>query len=145
MAVYDGCTCPVGTQLGCNDDYCGLQSQLMIPVVAGHQYLVEVGGYGSNTGTGILNVSCDAGGEPPENDNCSDVTPTTIVANVTTTFTGNNEDATGDCATLDPGATEAWEAFTLTEKMDVTIDYCGTSRHSNWCTSFSPTPVRAVS
>jgi len=126
MAVYDGCSCPVGTQLGCNDDYCGLQSELRIAVTAGHQYLVEVGGYGSNSGTGILNVSCE-GGEPPENDNCSDVTPVTLVTNVTTTFTGNNENATGDCATLDPGATEVWEAFTLTQKMDVTIDLCGTS------------------
>jgi hypothetical protein len=57
MAVYDGCTCdPLGTELGCNDDYCGVQSQVDIEVVAGNSYLVEVGGYSSNTGEGILNI-----------------------------------------------------------------------------------------
>ncbi len=58
MAVYDGCTCePLGTELACNDDACGVQSEVEIPVTAGNSYLVEVGGYSSNTGTGILNIS----------------------------------------------------------------------------------------
>jgi hypothetical protein len=42
------------------------------------------------------------------------------------TLTGNNENATSDCSLLAP-ATEAWEAITLTEKMDLVIDYCTTS------------------
>jgi len=58
MAVYDGCTCdPLGTELECNDDACGVQSEVVIPVTAGNSYLVEVGGYSSNTGNGILNIS----------------------------------------------------------------------------------------
>lgn len=127
MAVYDGCSCdPMPAQMACNDDFCSLQSEVSIPVVAGNSYLVEVGGYGTNTGTGVLNISTECG-SPPPNDNCSDVTPVTITTGVTETFTGNNTFSTGDCANLDPGTTEAWEAFTLTEKSDVTIDYCGTS------------------
>jgi len=127
MAVYDGCACdPLGTELGCNDDACGLQSEVVIQVTAGQEYLIEVGGYGSNVGSGILNITCDEGGDPPPNDNCSDVTPTTLTVGTTETFTGNNEYATNDCA-ADAPATEAWEAFTLTEKADVTIDYCGTA------------------
>ncbi len=127
MAVYDGCFCdPLGTQLGCNDDACGLQSQLILPVVAGQEYMIEVGGYGSNFGTGVLNVSCAVVGPPPANDNCADVTPTTLTAGVTTTFTGNNVNATNDCSALAP-ATEAWEAFTIDEAMDITITYCGTN------------------
>jgi hypothetical protein len=59
LAIYDGCTCdPVGAQLCCNDDFCGLQSQCTVAVVEGGQYLIEVGGYSSNVGPGILNVSC---------------------------------------------------------------------------------------
>jgi hypothetical protein len=130
MAVYDGCGCgPLGAELGCDDDGCAksLQSIIVMPVTGGNSYMIEVGGYGSNTGNGILNVSVDPGGEPPPNDNCSDVTPTTLTVGVTTTFNGNNEYATQDCFTLDAGATEAWEAFTLTEKMDIVIDYCGTT------------------
>ncbi len=127
MAVYDGCGCdPLGTQLGCNDDACGVQSELVLPVVAGQEYMIEVGGYGSNTGAGILNVSCTGGGDPPPNDNCSDVTPVTVPPSTVVTVTGNNESATNDCASLAP-ATEAWEAITLTEKMDLVIDYCGTA------------------
>jgi hypothetical protein len=55
LAAYDGCEC-WGPQIACNDDYCGLQSQIEIPVTAGNQYLIEVGGYSSNTGDGILNI-----------------------------------------------------------------------------------------
>jgi len=127
MAVYDGCTCdPFPAQLSCNDDFCSLQSQVSIPVTEGNSYLIEVGGYGSNSGPGVLNISTECGSAPP-NDNCSDVTPVTLTTGVTTTFTGNNTFSTGDCSSLDVGATEAWEAFTITEKSDVTIDYCGTS------------------
>ncbi len=68
MAVYDGCACdPLGTELGCNDDSpCdfmrALQSTVEIPVTAGNSYLVEVGGYSSNVGSGILNIWVE---EPP--------------------------------------------------------------------------------
>ena len=65
LAVYKGCICdPLGEELGCNDDACydkALQSELIINVVAGEQYLIEVGGYSSSTGAGILNVSCQCG------------------------------------------------------------------------------------
>jgi hypothetical protein len=60
LAVYDGCTCdPLGTELCCNDDYCGLQSQCTVPVIAGQEYLIEVGGYSTATGDGVLNVWCE--------------------------------------------------------------------------------------
>ena len=59
MAVYDGCTCnPLGTELCCNDDSCGLQSECTVNVVAGRSYLIEVGGYSSNAGPGDLSIAC---------------------------------------------------------------------------------------
>ncbi|MBN2560644.1 MAG: hypothetical protein JXQ75_06915 [Phycisphaerae bacterium] len=59
LAVYDRCTCePLGTELGCDDDACGLQSELTIPVLAGDQYLIEIGGYETDTGTGVLTIAC---------------------------------------------------------------------------------------
>jgi hypothetical protein len=128
MAVYDGCGCPAGTELACDDDGCpkSLHSMVYMPVTSGNQYLIEVGGYGSNVGTGILNITCEAGGEPPPNDNCSDVTPVSIPVETVVTLTGNNENATNDCDALAP-ATMAWEAITLTEKMDLVIDFCTTT------------------
>jgi hypothetical protein len=69
-----------------------------------------------------INVSGVACPPAPPNDNCSAVTPVTLPA----TFTGNNSGATEDCALLGAGEGEAWEAFTITQDMTVTIDYCGT-------------------
>ncbi len=61
IAVYDGCGCDTFNMLGCNDDSCGLQSELTVPVVAGNTYLVEIGGFGGDTGAGVLNISCGQG------------------------------------------------------------------------------------
>jgi hypothetical protein len=61
LAVYSGSSCyPTQARLiGCNDDTCGYQSELTFSVTAGNQYLIEVGGYDSQTGQGILNVTCE--------------------------------------------------------------------------------------
>lgn len=62
LAVYDGCVCPPasGDLIACNDDFGpGFQSQITFAAVAGNQYLIEVGGYGSETGQGVLNISCE--------------------------------------------------------------------------------------
>ncbi len=65
LAVYKGCTCyPTSANLiECNDDFgSAYQSQITFSAIAGNQYLIEVGGYGSATGQGVLTVSCDGGG-----------------------------------------------------------------------------------
>lgn len=61
--VYNGCGEPtLDNWVACNDDFCGLQSGVEFPVVAGQTYLIEIGGYGSgggcNTGCGDLTISC---------------------------------------------------------------------------------------
>ncbi|MCK4461131.1 MAG: hypothetical protein KAW46_04970, partial [candidate division Zixibacteria bacterium] len=90
LAVYDGVDPYTDVMMGCNDDACGLQSELTdLPFVSGNTYLVEVGGYSSSTGDGILNIDvvyCP----PPENDNCEDVTPVTLIHGAVETFTGDN-------------------------------------------------------
>ena len=61
LAVYDGCECdPTADDLiECNDDANNTyQSQITFAAVAGNQYLIEVGGYASETGHGILNIKC---------------------------------------------------------------------------------------
>jgi hypothetical protein len=59
LAVYDGCSCyPVGPMIDCNDDYCGLQSQITFDAIAGHEYLIEVGGSGDAVGAGVLTIEC---------------------------------------------------------------------------------------
>jgi hypothetical protein len=70
VAVYAGAQCyPKDSDLlGCNDDFCDLQSQLTIDVVAGEPYLIEVGGYDSETGQGVLSITCEGSVEQDKTD-----------------------------------------------------------------------------
>ncbi len=121
LQVFDGFTCPPSVLIAQNDDACGVQSMVSFAGTVGHQYLIQVGGYGTASGNGFLTTSCTP---PPPNDNCTSVTPEALVAGTPLTFTGNNAGATTDCALL---GDEAWHAFTTTECMNVTVDYCGTT------------------
>jgi hypothetical protein len=64
LTVYDGCTCPavVAATLACNDDFCGLQSQVTFSATQGNCYKIRVGGFGAATGAGTMNISCGGGG-----------------------------------------------------------------------------------
>ena len=43
IGAYSGSACPTtGTALDCNDDTCGLQSSILIPVTSGSTYMVRV-------------------------------------------------------------------------------------------------------
>ncbi|HOP06205.1 MAG TPA: choice-of-anchor J domain-containing protein [candidate division Zixibacteria bacterium] len=125
LAVYEGFDPLTGTQVGCNDDACSLQSEITgIPCAVGDNFIIEVGGYSTNTGDGILTVYCTPC-EAPENDNCEDVTPVVLADGVPVTFYGDNTCATNQCASFEGG--HVWEAFTIETMADVTLDYCGTS------------------
>jgi hypothetical protein len=64
VAIYSGCgVCPATALLVCNDDSCGLQSQILgVSVTLGSCYTIRVGGYDINSGTGNMNLSF---GAPP--------------------------------------------------------------------------------
>jgi hypothetical protein len=69
LAVYDDCGCypTSGDLIECNDDAIwGYQSQVIFNAIGGNRYLIEIGGYGSADGEGILNISCE--GSPTEPD-----------------------------------------------------------------------------
>jgi len=57
LEVYTG-DCATLVSVGCNDDFCSLQSSVGFPTPAiGTVYRVRVGGFASQTGTGVINVS----------------------------------------------------------------------------------------
>src|SRR5690606_12040324 len=72
--------------------------------------------------------------------------PVVLTPGVPATITGDNTGASPDCASF-PG-NNAWEAFTINECSNVTLDYCGTSPafENAWlnlaigcpCASFTP-------
>jgi hypothetical protein len=65
--MWDGAGCPT-LALACNDDSCGLQSEISVPVVAGGTYMIQVGGYNGAMGVGTLTVATI---QPPANDDCA--------------------------------------------------------------------------
>jgi hypothetical protein len=75
MAVYAGNTCPAAaTSITCNDDNCGLQSQVSFGGTAGSTYMLQVGTFpGAIGGTGQINIFSLVA---PPNDDCA--TPATI-------------------------------------------------------------------
>ena len=140
LAVYEGCSCPPGTLVECNDDACGVQSEIEIPgVVAGNIYMIEVGGYSTNTGTGVLNITvvpdCEyecPPGATPEGEIClgadaEDVTnggcnsDPAVFGSIACGETVCGEVSTYNYFGSDYRDTD-WYGFTLTEWMNVTLN-----------------------
>ena len=61
MGIYEECG---GTQIGCNDDFCGYVSSMQIATTEGEDYYIRVGGYESTAGAGgvegcgVLTIAC---------------------------------------------------------------------------------------
>jgi hypothetical protein len=71
IAIYDGAGC-LGTNLACNDDFCGLQSQTSASVIAGNVYKIQIGGFNGSTGNFALNIAPPPGGCDIYDDGVSD-------------------------------------------------------------------------
>jgi hypothetical protein len=58
LAIYKGVNCPprLSDLIECNDDFCGLQSEITFAATAGSRYLIEVGGFDSMTGVGTISI-----------------------------------------------------------------------------------------
>jgi hypothetical protein len=67
LAAWTG-TCGALSPLACNDDTCGLQSQISFGVTAGIVYPISVGGFAGGVGSFNLSLSCSP---PAANDFCS--------------------------------------------------------------------------
>ncbi len=88
LAVYRGAACPPSGKdlIAANDDFCRLQSQVTLDVAAGQSYLIEVGGYGTATGQGVLTTACEASaaaefdvGDAPDSDGLRETRMTAYV------------------------------------------------------------------
>jgi len=126
LAVYNDCQCnpTVARLVGCNDDFCGTQSQLSFDVVAGNQYLIEVGGYHQATGQGVLSISCQ--GQPsqqPPNDNCNNAKLVGDVTDLAFDTTLATFDGPGICMT----SPNIWYCYTASCTGTATVSLCGSS------------------
>jgi hypothetical protein len=128
IAVYSGGTCnpTLGRLLAYNDDSCDFQSEVVISATAGSTYLIEVGGYDSYKGAGVLTIKCPVQPCKPVNDNYANAL---VIGNVT------NLAFNTSCATLDgqslckPGnaGPNIWYLYTATCTGQATVSLCGSS------------------
>jgi hypothetical protein len=100
IAVYSG-SCNDLTQVASNDDFCGLQSALSFVASAGATYLIQVGGWNGDQGSGDLSVV--------ESEECPNLPPTAdaggpylVAVNQSVDFDGSaSSDPDGDPLTYD--------------------------------------------
>ena len=60
LGIYHTCACdPIGPMINCNDNFCGLQSQITFSAPMGETYLIEVGSPSMETGEGVLTIFCE--------------------------------------------------------------------------------------
>ncbi len=59
IAIYSGTDCGTSTLLGCNDDACDYQSEVMFSPKPGVEYLIRIGTYfgsGGDGGSGAFSI-----------------------------------------------------------------------------------------
>jgi hypothetical protein len=80
IAAYSGSGCPTSSALACDDDFCGVQSEIIFTVVNGDTYTLQVGNFpGATGGAGMFSLTIGSG--PPA---CGNNTgPDVIVGDLT--------------------------------------------------------------
>jgi hypothetical protein len=112
------------TQLGCGEDLGGgnYMSYIIPTVLESGTYYVQGATWTNSEGNYGIAIHPVFVLDPPVNDTCGGAQITAVEVGTMATATG---DGTG--ATASPGfpVAEVWEAFSLTECANVTIDFCG--------------------
>ena len=103
LHLWLGCPDAGGSEIICNDDFCGLQSCITVTLSLGTYYLI-VDGFGANAGDYGLYVNtidactpCPA--LPPANDDCADAARVFIPSSTLGTTVGATADAAPECGT----------------------------------------------
>jgi len=128
LAVYDGCDCDEtgsNNMIECNDDTSGARySEIVFDAVAGNQYLIEVGGYGNETGQGLLSISCEGVTPPPSSkDDCQNAKAIGDVKDLPFSTVNATFDGPGICMT----SPNIWYCYTATCTGNVTVSLAGSS------------------
>ena len=125
LAVYEGDDCNLHSSdlIACNDDFPpSRQSQITFDTIAGRRYLVEIGGYGSNTGQGVLNISCEPSTQPSKDD-CDNAQAIGEVKDLVFDTTNATFDGPGLCLT----SPNIWFVYTASCTGDATVSLLGSS------------------
>ena len=125
LAVYNGNNCDLAEEdmIACNDDFSPeRQSQITFETTAGNLYLIEIGGYGSNTGEGVLNISCEPSVQPSKDD-CANAQAIGEVKDMAFDTTDATFDGPGLCMT----SPNIWFVYTASCTGNATVSLLGSS------------------
>ena len=126
LTVYSG-SCAALNEIQCNDDSCGLQSQVTVNGVSvGDQFLIRVAGFAGSTGFGTLNITELTPPPGGSNDTCATaaaITPGNAIA-FDTTVAIDEGLLFWNCA---GGAADIWYSYTPTAGNSLTFETCGSS------------------
>jgi hypothetical protein len=151
IAVYAGAGCPTGAALGCNDDACGLQTQVVWPVVAGQTYTIQLGSFPGAAGASAaftINVL-----PPVTNDDCTAPIALSGAGPFTFNQLGATTGAQGqtEASCLFFGSTtidnDVWYTYTAPISGNGVIDFCGNTTDTKvavYVGSGCPAPNTAI-
>jgi subtilisin-like proprotein convertase family protein len=121
--MTDG-TCPGSTEVACNDDACGLQSEITTSLNAGQTYWFIVTGYDVHAGDYVINVTGPSGSGPQPGEDCTTALPLTVPG----TENGNNcsfsDDLNSVCPYTTTGGRDVVYTFTPAVDEQVTFSLC---------------------
>lgn len=125
LELFEG-TCAGLSSLDCADATLGGGTETIAAtgLTIGNTYYVRIYSWEGGGSDFEICVTGGGGGGTPPNDDCSNAVVQNLNVGGSIQFTGDNTGAT-DIAGL--GTPSVWEAFTLTECADITLDYCGTT------------------
>jgi hypothetical protein len=122
LEVFTG-TCAGLVPFLCNDDVCGLQSRISFAATSGTTYLVRVGGFTTNVGTGTIIANHPL---PVTNDECN----TAIGLTLSTPVVFDTTNATLSAAPWSCAGSTApdiWYTYTATNGNQLDVETCGSS------------------
>jgi len=130
VAVYNGSGCPGAAPIACNDDSCGLQSQLAFSATNGNQYTVQLGNFpGATGGSGTFTINVAGGGGG--NDSCGSATalagPGPYPFDNSAATTGAEGQGNANCLFFGQQgiSNDIWFTWTATGTGSATLDLCG--------------------
>jgi hypothetical protein len=120
VVAYDG-DCGALNEVGCNDDACGLQSQLSFPGIANTTYYVRVAGFNAGTGAGMVSATF---ADMLPNDDCAGA------LSIGTGITAYNNEAAMDSGVDMPcvfngEVSDVWFSYAAGTSGPVTVDLSG--------------------
>jgi len=126
IAIYDGGGCPAAGLIVCNDDSCGLQSQVMISAVAGTDYLLRVGGW-SSANSGMATMEVEAIVNLPNDDCSAPIALSGYGTFNTDTSMALTEGPSNGCGQGGQIHNDLWFAWTAPLTEDAELSTCGAS------------------